>query len=304
MFDAWAIYSENSTPYLLGKTVHGFSVPFTGTPRPDDIRKAQEEAISFGVYRMLQHRFQNSPNKEAFLARIDFLMDSLGYDRTNFSTDYKCGPAELGNYIAKQIIAYGLQDGSNEAGGYQNLSYKPVNPPLIVEVPGNPNVLDLNRWQPLQLAQIIDQSGNPVAGNTQISLSPEWGQVQPFSLQPEDATIYNRNSFDYWVYHDPGPPPQLDTNAVGGLSKEYKWGHELGAVWSSQLDPADGVLWDISPKKKYQTRFRNCTFFLIQRAVRCKLNWNFKVKCPSKFMRATGGWWNHLNLNLLTTRHL
>ncbi|MEK7254127.1 MAG: vanadium-dependent haloperoxidase, partial [Bacteroidota bacterium] len=99
----------------------------------------------------------------------------------------------------------------------------------------------------LSLAQIIDQSGNPIPGNIQRFLSPEWGQVLPFSLQPADANIYNRDGFNYIVYHDPGAPPMLDLNAVGGLSEEYKWGHELVSVWSSHLDPADGVLWDISP---------------------------------------------------------
>ncbi len=247
MYDAWVVYNEVGDTYFLGKTVHGFTCPFSGTPRPADPKAAQEEAISFAMYRLLLHRFANSPGRAVLFSRIDFLMDSLGYDRNNTSTAYKCGPAELGNYLAEQIIVYGLQDGSNEAGGYQNEFYKPVNPPLVIEVPGNPGVLDLNRWQPLFLSQIIDQSGNPIANNTQFFLSPEWGKVQPFSLKSSDATIYNRDGFDYWVYHDPGSPPLLDTTAVGGLSEEYKWGHELVSVWSSHLDPEDGVLWDISP---------------------------------------------------------
>ena len=33
----------------------------------------------------------------------------------------------------------------------------------------------------------------------------------------------------------------------GGLSEEYKWGHSLVSIWSSHLDPDDGVMWDISP---------------------------------------------------------
>ncbi len=247
MYDAWAVYTDHADTYLLGKTVHGFSAPFSGTPPPANVREAQEEAISHAVYRLLKHRFAESPGRVPFLAHIDFLMDSLGYDRHNASINFKCGPAELGNYIAQQLIAYGLQDGSNEAGGYQNLHYTPVNPPLVVAIPGNISVHDLNRWQPLQLAQIIDQSGNPIAGNTQLSLSPEWGQVLPFSLQPEDASIYNRDGFDYWVYHDPGPPPQWELTTTTGPTEDYKWGHELVAVWSSQLDPSDGVLWDISP---------------------------------------------------------
>ena len=247
MYDVWTAYSPTGDTYLLGKTVHGFTCPFTGVPAPENIKAAQDEAISHAVYNLIKHRFANSPGKAVVFESIDQLMDSLGYDSNNNSSNYNCGPAELGNYIAQQIIAYGMQDGSNEGGGYQNQYYEPANPPLLVEVPGNPDALDLNRWQPLTLSQIIDQSGNPLAGNTQIALSPEWGQVSPFSLMPEDASIYRRDGVDYWVYHDPGPPPQLDTTAVGGLSEEYKWGHELVSIWSSQLDPDDGVLWDISP---------------------------------------------------------
>ncbi|MCO6491559.1 MAG: hypothetical protein J5I98_24295 [Phaeodactylibacter sp.] len=247
MYDAWAAYSETGDTYLLGKTVHGFTCPFTGTPVPEDIRAAQEEAISFAVYRLLRHRFAGSPGWRDLFYETDVLMDSLGYDRENISDDYKCGPAELGNYIAGQVIAYGLQDGSNEAGGYANLYYEPVNPPLFVEAPGNPDIADLNRWQPLAFTQFIDQSGNPFGNFIPPFVSPEWGRVLPFSLNPGDAKIRERNGGPYWLYHDPGAPPYLDTTAVGGLSEEYKWGYALVGVWSALLDPADGVMTDISP---------------------------------------------------------
>jgi hypothetical protein len=41
----------------------------------------------------------------------------------------------------------------------------------------------------------------------------------------------------------PGRPPP----AAGPLSDDYKWGFALVAAWSSHLDPADGVMIDISP---------------------------------------------------------
>jgi hypothetical protein len=247
MYDAWAVYNESGDTYFLGKTVNGFYFPFTGTARPAGKVAAQEEAISFAAYRLIRHRFERSPGQEETFQYLDALMDSLGYDRRNTSIHYKKGPAELGNYIASQIIEYGLQDGSNEAGNFQNQYYQPSNAPLVMALSGNPGSPDLNRWQPLSLQQIIDQSGNPIAGNVQRCLNPEWGQVLPFSLSEDEALIYQRQGFDYKVYLDPGPPPMLDTAATGGLSDEYKWGHELVAVWASHLDPSDGVLWDISP---------------------------------------------------------
>ena len=69
------------------------------------------------------------------------------------------------------------------------------------------------------------------------------GLVVPFALSNEDLSVYQRDGNDYWVYHDPGAPPMIDDEG----SANYKWSHALVAIWSSHLDPADGVLWDISP---------------------------------------------------------
>ena len=247
MYDAWAVYTPNADTYFLGKTVHGYYCPFHSTPPPADVQAAQEEAISFAVYRIMRHRFEQSPGAETLFPKLDALMDSLGYSTSITSTNYKCGPAEMGNYIAKCVLDYGMQDGSNEANGYANLYYEPVNPPMRISMPGNPNFVDLNRWQPLLFAQFIDQSGNPFTNLTTPFLSPEWGNVAPFSLKPEDAAIYQRDGHNYLVYHDPGPPAYLDTSAVGGLSEEYKWGYALVSAWSSLLDPSDSVLIDIAP---------------------------------------------------------
>jgi hypothetical protein len=168
-------------------------------------------------------------------------MDALGYDKM-FTSTVGDSPAALGNRIAATIIAYGLTDGANEAAGYANTSYAPVNPPLVPALPGNPGILDPNRWQPLALAFFQDQGGI-ILGPYPPFLSPEWGIVKPFSLTPADLTVYTRNGFDYWVYHDPGPPP-----LIGGVGDDYyKWGFALNSVWSSHLDPSDGVMWDVSP---------------------------------------------------------
>jgi hypothetical protein len=247
MYDAWAVYSMTAETYLLGKTLHGFASPFHSVPPPANIKAAQAEAISFSVYRILKHRFANSPGVDKLFGEIDALMDSLGYEKNNNSINYKCGPAEMGNYIADRVIQYGLQDGSNEANGYLNQYYTPVNPPLLVEVPGNPYIFDLNRWQPLQFGQFIDQSGHSFTNIIPSFVSPEWGDVAPFALLPEDAEIKQRNGHDFTVYHDPGPPALLDTSATGGLSEEYKWNYALVAIWGSLLDPMDSVMMDISP---------------------------------------------------------
>jgi hypothetical protein len=248
MYDAWAVYDTIAQTYLLGKTVDGYECIFLGIDTPSNLDSARNETISYAAYRLLRHRFQFSPGAINSMPMFDTLMMDLGYDIFFTNQDYSTGsPAALGNYIAQCLINFGFQDGSNEQIGYNNTSYQEVNPPLVMAFPGNPAIIDPNRWQPLTLDLFIDQAGNPIPFNTPDFLSPEWGQVAPFALSPDDASIYERDGFDYWVYHDPGPPPYLDTTAVGGISEEYKWGFGMVSVWSSHLDPNDSVMVDISP---------------------------------------------------------
>lgn len=248
MWDAWSAFdSTSSTEFLLGKTVGNYTCVFNGMPASTQIAADRNKAISYAAYRLLKHRFAGSPQALLLSNAYDHHMDTLGYDKNFTSTDYSTGDARaLGNYIAQQYISFGLQDGSNEQNGYANTSYAPVNPPLNVDVPGNPNILDYNRWQPLTLDLFIDQSGNPIPGATPPFLSPEWGKVTPFALDTTSLTIHNRNGFDYKLYHDPGAPPHLQMDGQG-TSEQYKYGFALVSTWSSHLDPSDGVMWDISP---------------------------------------------------------
>ncbi len=247
MYDAWAIMDDEAEPYLIGKTVHGFTSPFVGFIPNASYTKEQaaEVAIDYAAYRIIRARFRFSTN--AFLTnfRVDNYMTSKGYNIFNNSVNYTTGdPIALGNYIAQQYLAYGLQDGSRESSFYNNAYYTPNNPPIAPFDYGNPNIIDPNSWQPITLPVAFDQGGNPVNG-TQNFLGPEWGNVQPFALT--DSVIYQRDGDNYKVYIDPGPPPLIDTIGGAGRSDEYKWGFALVSMWSSHCDPSDGVMWDISP---------------------------------------------------------
>ena len=248
LYDAWAVYEDSSRTYFLGKTLGAFSCPFEGLAAVADKRAAQEKAMSYACFRLLRHRFLQSPGAAQSLASYNALMFQLGYDITNNSTDYQSGdPAALGNYLASQLIAYGLQDGSNEVNNYNSQHYHPVNPSLVINLAGNPDIIDLNRWQPITLNIFIDQSGNVIPLNTPPFQSPEWGQLSPFALQPSDRTTYSRGGHPYQVYLDPGPPPYIDTLDGGGRSEEYIWNFALTLAWSAHLSPDDDVMWDISP---------------------------------------------------------
>ena len=243
MYDAWAVYDGTADNYLAGQQVGAFSCGLTAFTAPQDIHPAREEAISYAVYRLVLHRFENSPGAQDISDAADAQMLALGFNTAETSTDYAAGSAAaMGNYIADCYIQFGLQDGANEVNDYINTAYLPVNPAVEPELPGNPDIIDLDRWQPISLSLFIDQAGNPIADEPEF-LSPEWGQVQSFALRDSDKTTYQRDGFDYEVYFDPGMPP---THA-GTLSAEYKWGFALVSIWSSHLDQSDGVMMDISP---------------------------------------------------------
>lgn len=260
MHDAWAAYDGGANFYFLGKTHGNQLVPFDGVLAADDTLSAQHEAICYAMFRLMSHRFQNSPGASNSIARINMFMDSLNYDRGVTSTDYiNDGPAALGNYIASQLIAFGYLDGSNEAGGYANQYYASIQGPVEPEFPGNPDMIDPNRWQAIALSFAIDQAGNVLTSNPPF-LSPEWGNVTPFTLPSSAMTSYTRDGDTYQVYHDPGDPPYLDTTVQTQLDDLYKWNHTMVSVWQSHLDPSDTTIWDISPAslgniQSYPTQF-------------------------------------------------
>ena len=247
MHDAWAVYDPNAETYFLGKNVNGFTAAFLGIPVPTDIEAARKKAISYAAYRLIKHRFASAPGLAIITANINYQMDSLGYDINYTAIDYANGnPAALGNYIANRIIAYGYQDGSNEINNYAYQYYQPVNPKILVEQPGNPSMIDPNRWQAISLSVAIDQAGNLLTSDPP-HLGPEWGNVKPFSMTAADVTTHVRNGNNFKVYHDQGDPAYIDTINGGGIADFYKWNFSMVSVWQSHMDTTDGVMWDISP---------------------------------------------------------
>ena len=93
-----------------------------------------QEAISFAAYRLLSYRYANSPGADETLASFDDRMAALGYDPDFTSTD-GLSAAALGNRIAETVIAYYADDHSNEENGFANDYYKPLNLPLLPDLP-------------------------------------------------------------------------------------------------------------------------------------------------------------------------
>jgi len=256
MYDSWAVFDDEAETYLLGKNLNNFPLGYQKIDVQGDIKRAQEEVMSYAVARLLRHRFKNSPGNTKVLSKCDSLLQKLGYDPSFTSTDYENGSlAALGNHLGQGLIDYGLSDGSNEAEDYRNQYYVPTNFPLDPNEPGNRFITDPNRWQPLTFEIFVDQSGNPIPGDVPPFLGPEWGSVLPFALRRDELSEYEKFGTTFNVFHDPGTPPLISSTRTDDEITDYQWGFTLVALWSSHLDPADSVRWDISPASQGNVSF-------------------------------------------------
>ena len=247
MYDAWAIFDEDAETIFLGKNFGGYTTIFNGISTPVNPNEAIHEIISYAMYRFLNHRFTNSPNATISFEDFTTLFESYGYDSALTSTDYSSNSyAALGNYMAQEMISFGLQDGSNEQNDYENQYYTASNDPLLLDLYEDNSNIDPDKWQPLAFDVYIDQSGNIYPLETPDFLSPEWGKVIPFSLKTEDLTIMN-NGFDSYIYNNPGSPEYIQNSPLNGIKDPYKWNFSLVISWSAHLDPANNTLIDISP---------------------------------------------------------
>jgi hypothetical protein len=247
MYDAWAIFDETAETVFLGKNFGDFPVNYSPIATPTDKEEASNEIISYAIFRLLTHRFINSPNATETTNALNTFFTSLGYDKDYTSTAYSSESyAALGNYLAERMIAFGLQDGANEENHYQNRYYEPANDPLILDLYEDNDFINPDKWQPLAFDVYIDQSGNPFPLDTPEFLNPEWGEVTPFSLKSDALTILN-NGFDSYVYNNPGPPEYIQESSENGIDDPYKWHFSLVIAWSAHLDPTDDEYIDISP---------------------------------------------------------
>ena len=87
MYDAWAAYDETARAFLLGQAVGRFGCPYQAPEGlPVDVEAAREKAMSFAAYRLLLHRFANSPLPDLKVQGYNRLMNELGFD-TEFVSD-------------------------------------------------------------------------------------------------------------------------------------------------------------------------------------------------------------------------
>ena len=199
-------------------------------------RRARDDAISYAAYRILSRPLQARPSAP----RRAWPSSTPSWPRSAYPTDRTTAARRLAGR-ARQPHRRSASSGRacatarNEHGNYAPPDYKPVNKPLIVALPGT-TMNDPNRWQPLALEELGRPERPPAAGQARRSVvGPHWGHVTPFALPAGRRPACPSTRARRRCLHDPTADAAFKDAAVEVIRL------------SSQLDPTDGKVIDISP---------------------------------------------------------
>lgn len=223
MWDAWAAYDQMADGLF-----------YTDKHTADDIEAARDEAIAHAAYGIVHHRYRPELAVGAAISQDCYtkFMAKLGYDPTDESL-IGDSPSAVGNRIAQTILDATLDDGSNEANNYVDLTnYTQTNPPLVVEEPGvkvtNPDI-----WQHINLAEAETQNGIPIGAGTQGYVGSNWDGVTPFAL----TRAGNDTN-----YIDPGPYPVMANEEMNDWVVQMVVTHaKLDPDWPESIDISPGA---------------------------------------------------------------
>jgi hypothetical protein len=168
-YDAWAPYDPIAIGTRLGGSLR--------RPAAERTLNYKSKAISYAAYRVLLDLF---PSQSTNLA--DF-MSKLGYNPNDASTDTTT-PQGIGNVVARAVLAYRHNDGSNQVGDLNGgapysdwTGYTPQN--------SWDQLVDPYRWQPL-CVPLPPPGATSCTGTIQRFSTPQWGRVTPFALTRPD----------------------------------------------------------------------------------------------------------------------
>ncbi|NET42092.1 DUF6851 domain-containing protein [Okeania sp. SIO2B3] len=170
IYDAWSAYDPLAVGTQLEDDLQ--------RPLSENTDANKTEAMSFAAYRVLSELFPTETDI------FNELMAELGYDPNNTTTDTTT-PAGIGNVAAEALLTFRRNDGSNQLGNdpngdgtpYSDISdYEPTNPI------GDP--IDIESWTP-ETIPIDAEPGEEE--RVQTFLTPQWGDVIPFSLASGDV---------------------------------------------------------------------------------------------------------------------
>lgn len=163
MFEAWAAYDEKAVGTLFGASLR--------RPKEEHTQKNKEIAISYAVFGIIMDlHIRDSAYICQQMLKRGLKINSTTLDPTT--------PEGIGNLVAKAMIEYRHNDGSNQLGNeigstngaYSDYTfYKPVNT--------WDHVIDPDRWHPLPF---VDKDGKTFFVDF---LTPHWYRVKPFGLE-------------------------------------------------------------------------------------------------------------------------
>ncbi|NEP73092.1 MAG: vanadium-dependent haloperoxidase [Okeania sp. SIO2G4] len=169
IYDAWSAYDPLAVGTQLEDDLQ--------RPLSENTDANKTEAMSFAAYRVLSELFPTET--ELF----NELMAELGYDPNNTTTDTTT-PAGIGNVAAEALLTFRRNDGSNQLGNDPNGDGTPYSDISDYE-PSNPigDPIDIELWTP-ETIPIDAEPGEEE--RVQTFLTPQWGDVIPFSLASGD----------------------------------------------------------------------------------------------------------------------
>jgi hypothetical protein len=176
-YDAWAAYDPVAKGTRLGSQLR--------RPAAERTEANKTKAISYAAWRTLSWLFPG--RKATYDAALGAQVPSFDPAATWSPTGTT--PVDIGVRAAEAVIAYRSNDNSNQAGNYADTTgYQPVNTWNMLN--------DKWRWQPL-CVPLSSATATTCGGTVQKALTPQWGNVTPFSLAPSQYQVY-------------GPPKNAD----------------------------------------------------------------------------------------------
>jgi hypothetical protein len=198
-YDAWAAYD----PVAVGTRLLGS----LRRPAAERTTANKNKAISYAAYRTLVDLF---PSRASIYS--SYMSSSLGYDPNDTSTDTTT-PQGVGNVAAQAVLDFRHADGSNQLGtdpnGTPGVAYSDTTIPHWTPVNQWNQLNNPGHWQPLCVPTAAGLPPSPPDGTCpttnyvlQNPLSPHWGHVTSFALDP--TTHYPP------LFPLPGPPMESD----------------------------------------------------------------------------------------------
>ena len=218
MWDTWTAFETDGTGVFFTERLS----PASLNAESGDTDAFRHATLSYAAHTFLSRRYAGSPGALESLAQFDAVMERHCYD-IDAPVDEPDTPAAIGRRIAGVVIDASIADGSLEPLGYKG-PYEVINEPLLFEEPGT-QLVDVNRWQPLEFTSAAPQFDLDIDGGVQTYTTPQWGAVTPFALTaPADGALPL----------DPGPPPLLgmsdadDQQFRDGVVEVLRAASELG----------------------------------------------------------------------------